>query len=251
VPLFPVGELPAQPNIFTRTEMESKGEYDFERENLKFEQMRAKSDVKLEETNLPESRSASGSYVQSPPFPSSSAVAAAAAQNHASMYPHMGRGGQETVADVVGGYSKTSFFDTISCEASQRTRFPDSLRLDRNKERVLNVETFGPSAASLSVRPFSGYGYTSNRNYRPYGHQQPRGRYVYTLQTPQGIKRYGPPDLVDRANAADFRSQNAPPPGYGQRGPQSPTAGPFSQPHPAAAPAAAAGLTHFQSGGMN
>lgn len=64
---------------------------------------------------------------------------------------------------------KVSFFDTISCEALNRQKKQDS-HLDRNKQREIDMETFGPSAAQVQRRGPRNFRRSFASSYRRGGH---------------------------------------------------------------------------------
>lgn len=74
---------------------------------------------------------------------------------------------EETVKESIVPYSKSSFFDNISCESTQqREKDRKAIRVALEEQRQLDTETFGAS----SVHRRGGYrgGYRGNRNYHSY-----------------------------------------------------------------------------------
>jgi protein LSM14 len=58
-----------------------------------------------------------------------------------------------SAAGAPAAYNReTSFFDNISCEALSRKNQVNSNRVDREKQRELDTETFGPGAAASNLR---------------------------------------------------------------------------------------------------
>ncbi|CEM19506.1 unnamed protein product [Vitrella brassicaformis CCMP3155] len=106
------------------------------------------------------------------------------------------------VGDVKSGYNKaSSFFDSISCETLDRQEGHDT-RLDRDKQRQVDTETFGTAALP---RRGPGFGYFGGRGrgrgrggyrgggrgrYPPFGHSQYRPR-----PAPVGGGGYGGPHM--------------------------------------------------------
>lgn len=88
----------------------------------------------------------------------------------------------EQVVTTTGAYSKEkSFFDSISCEALTRKQGGPTNRIDREKQRELDSETFGAAAISAGPRyprrPFKRN--PRNNNRRPYLAGGPQQTHAY------------------------------------------------------------------------
>ncbi|KAF8818382.1 FFD and TFG box motifs protein [Cardiosporidium cionae] len=85
---------------------------------------------------------------------------------------------------LIGGYDKkSSFFDNISCESLDRKQGRDE-RLDRDKQRALDVDTFGDAASTFRGPRFS------FRRGRGRGRGGYRGRGSYGGRSGGGSNRY-------------------------------------------------------------
>ncbi|VDI07380.1 splicing factor, arginine/serine-rich 16 [Mytilus galloprovincialis] len=112
-------------------------------------------------------------------------------------------GGDETEEDPEITYDKNkSFFDNISCEATERAK-GRTTRTSWKEERKLNTETFGmQDRRNFASRGYGGYrGY--NRGYNRGGYYNDRGS--------RGYSRGG-------AGGGGFRGQSRPPRGGGYGG---------------------------------
>ncbi|KAF8817857.1 FFD and TFG box motifs protein [Cardiosporidium cionae] len=103
----------------------------------------------------------------------------------------------ENVANIstklFGGYDrKSSFFDNISCESLDRKQGRDE-RLDRDKQRALDVDTFGDVASNFRGPRFS------FRRGRGRGRGGYRGRGSYG-----GGRYYGGPNRYNQGNSYRF-----------------------------------------------
>ncbi|KAK3870435.1 hypothetical protein Pcinc_024344 [Petrolisthes cinctipes] len=118
-------------------------DYDFEQANEEFEELRTQL-AKAKITENGEKKDDSG---------------------------HETTGGEE-VDDGLTCYDKTkSFFDSISCEAIERSK-GKSQRPDWRLERKINVETFGVSSARRGYYPRGRGGYYRGGYYRNYNYNQ-------------------------------------------------------------------------------
>lgn len=113
-----IGELLAQPNQTLKSQLEEA--FDFDESNRKFD--RTQKDV-IDSTSV----------------------------------ANEGKENERTTSPGGSVYDKkTSFFDRISCETLDRQAGHDT-RVDRNKQRQLDVETFGQSGPTPMRRGGRGY----------------------------------------------------------------------------------------------
>lgn len=135
-----VGELTAQPNQSLKSQVEQA--FDFEEANAKFDK----------------------SVVASATQGTGSSGATGEGKDGEENTTGLSQGGAATtpnpmasLANVKRMYDKkVSFFDAISCETLDRQAGQEA-RMDRNKQRQLDVETFGQTAAQLQRRGPRGY----------------------------------------------------------------------------------------------
>lgn len=140
-----IGELTAQPNRNLKSQVEEA--FDFDEANSKFDKSTIVPTVQegtatgstTEMSEAKDTTTSSGSQQQNTSGAATTSTAASLLANVKQMYD-----------------KKVSFFDTISCEALDRQSGNES-RVDRNKQRQLDVETFGQSATQLQRRGPRGY----------------------------------------------------------------------------------------------
>ncbi|KAK6632636.1 hypothetical protein RUM43_013404 [Polyplax serrata] len=143
----------------TKKTLKFDGDYDFDKANTEFEELRNQ----LVKVKIGNGSDAGGKVNGESDKKDDSGNETGAGENEQE---------EESIPEPCYDKSK-SFFDTISCEAVERSK-GRSQRTDWRTERKLNSETFGVASARHGA--FRGRGYYGGRGYnRPQGGFRPRG----------------------------------------------------------------------------
>lgn len=170
------GFQPGRPTASKKDTLKFEGEYDFDKANEEFKEVLEK----LQKSSI-ESK-ANGETTTSTDAPESTEVEDGEIEPAAAT---------DDVSEVFYD-KKKSFFDSISCEATEKAKTAGGRgRRDRNAEYKLNKETFGVAGN----RGGRGYYYRNRggqgQNYRGYGGHHQRGGYNNQGYNNQGYNNQG------------------------------------------------------------